>query len=245
MLSEPAIVRQGPVVDDRPARRPASPVLAGRVVTVTRLDAAAHGEALYAATHGEDAATWQYMHDGPFADREAFEAALGEKQRSMDPCCFSILDRSSGEATGYAAYLNIRPADGVIEVGSIVYGRTLRRTAGATEAMYLLARHAFETLGYRRYEWKCNTLNEPSVRAALRLGFTFQGVFRQHMIVKGRSRDTAWFSMLDGEWPMRREALERWLDPSNFDDRGRQRRSLAAFREPWPPTDASSSASRT
>jgi hypothetical protein len=119
------------------------------------------------------------------------------------------------------------PADRVIEVGSIIYSPALQRTRGGTEAMYLLARYVFETLGYRRYEWKCNALNAPSRRAALRLGFTFEGIFRQHMIIKGRNRDTAWFSMLDTEWPDRRSAFERWLRPENFDANGRQKTSLA------------------
>jgi len=118
---------------------------------------------------------------------------------------------------------------GVVEIGNIVYAPALQRTIAATEAQYLMAQHVFETLGYRRYEWKCNALNAPSRRAALRLGFTFEGVFRQHMIVKGRNRDTAWYSMLDSEWPQRKEAFERWLDPANFDARGRQHLSLSAL----------------
>jgi RimJ/RimL family protein N-acetyltransferase len=125
--------------------------------------------------------------------------------------------------------MRIEPAHRVIEVGGILFTPRLQRTVGATEAMYLMARHVFEDLGYRRYEWKCNALNAPSRRAALRLGFTFEGVFRQHMIVKGRNRDTAWFSMLDSEWPQRKAAFERWLDPSNFNAEGRQQVSLSAL----------------
>src|SRR5437016_9289791 len=125
--------------------------------------------------------------------------------------------------------MEIRPAMRVVEVGNIVYSPALQRTPLATEAQYLLARHAFETLGYRRYEWKCNALNAPSRRAALRFGFIFEGLFRQHMIVKGRSRDTAWFSMLDSEWPARKAAFERWLAPGNFDAQGRQTQSLSAL----------------
>ena len=132
-----------------------------------------------------------------------------------------------GDAVGYASYMRIEPVHRVIEVGSILYTPRLQRTIGATEAMYLMARHVFEDLGYRRYEWKCNALNAPSRSAALRLGFTFEGIFRQHMIIKGRNLDTAWFSMLDSEWPQRKAAFERWLDPSNFDANGRQRQSLA------------------
>jgi RimJ/RimL family protein N-acetyltransferase len=133
---------------------------------------------------------------------------------------------SSGRALGYAALMRIEPKHRVIEVGNIVYARALQRTRGATEAMYLLARYVFEDLGYRRYEWKCDALNEPSRRAALRLGFSFEGVFRQHMTIKGRNRDTAWFSILDSEWPLRKHAFERWLAPSNFDPEGRQKTSL-------------------
>src|SRR5437667_2452917 len=121
------------------------------------------------------------------------------------------------------------PENGVIEVGNLLLAPSLQRTRGATEAMYLMARHVFEDLGYRRYEWKCNALNEPSRRAALRLGFTFEGIFRQHMIIKGRNRDTAWFSMLDSEWPARKAAFERRLDPANFDAAGRQKTSLSAL----------------
>jgi RimJ/RimL family protein N-acetyltransferase len=117
----------------------------------------------------------------------------------------------------------------VIEVGSILYTPRLQRTAGATEAMYLMARHVFEDLGYRRYEWKCNALNAPSRSAAVRLGFSFEGIFRQHMIVKGRNRDTAWYSMLDSEWPARKQAFENWLDPANFDSEGRQKTPLARY----------------
>jgi RimJ/RimL family protein N-acetyltransferase len=123
--------------------------------------------------------------------------------------------------------LRITPAHRVIEVGSILYTPGLQRTAGATEAMYLMARHAFEDLGNRRYEWKCDALNAPSRRAALRLGFQFEGIFRQHMIIKGRNRDTAWFAMLDRDWPRRRANFERWLDPSNFDAHGNQKESLS------------------
>ncbi len=145
---------------------------------------------------------------------------------------FAILDRASGAAVGYAAYMRIEPVHRVIEVGSILYTPQLQRTPLATEAMYLMARHVFEDLGYRRYEWKCNALNAPSRRAALRFGFTFEGIFRQHMIVKGRNRDTAWFSMLDSEWPARKANFERWLDPSNFGPDGRQKVLFRCLMEP-------------
>jgi RimJ/RimL family protein N-acetyltransferase len=133
---------------------------------------------------------------------------------------------SSAEAAGYASYMRIDPAQGVVEVGNILLSPRLQRTTAATEAMYLMARHVFDDLGYRRYEWKCNALNEPSRRAALRYGFTFEGIFRQHMVIKGQNRDTAWFSMLDHEWPARKAAFEAWLGPANFDPNGHQLRSL-------------------
>jgi RimJ/RimL family protein N-acetyltransferase len=139
----------------------------------------------------------------------------------------AIVPTETGKATGWASYMRINPTHGVIEVGNILFSPALQRTRAATEAMYLMARHIFDDLGYRRYEWKCNAENAPSRRAALRFGFTFEGIFRQHMVVKGHNRDTAWFAMLDHEWPARKRAFEAWLQPENFDDSGRQRRSLA------------------
>jgi RimJ/RimL family protein N-acetyltransferase len=153
---------------------------------------------------------------------------------SDDPLYYAIVDKPSGAAVGRSALMRIDPVHRVIEVGSIVYSAPLQRTRGATEAMYLLARYVFETLGYRRYEWKCNALNHPSRAAALRLGFTFEGIFRQHMIVKGRNRDTAWYSMVDSEWPALKTRFERWLSPGNFDDGGRQRMSLGDVQRAGP-----------
>jgi RimJ/RimL family protein N-acetyltransferase len=216
-----------------PAQPPRRTVLEGRLVRVAPLDAAAHSAAIYAGTHGEDQDTrWAWMSDGPFPDLPAFEAQMARKQESEDPLYFALVERASGMPGGYASYLRITPAHGVIEVGDIMYTRRFQRTAAATEAMYLMARHAFEDLGYRRYEWKCNALNEPSRRAALRLGFTFEGIFRQHMIVKGKNRDTAWFAMLDSEWPLRKRNFERWLEESNFDAAGWQKVPLSSLRHP-------------
>jgi RimJ/RimL family protein N-acetyltransferase len=147
----------------------------------------------------------------------------------QDPCYFTILD-ASDHPLGLAALMSMRPDMRVIEIGHIVLSPTLQRSALATVAQYLIARHVFETLGYRRYEWKCDALNAPSRRAALRLGFTFEGIFRRHMIIKGRSRDTAWFAMLDADWPACKRAFEQWLDPENFDGSGRQKVPLSAFR---------------
>jgi len=199
-------------------------------VSVRALDPVAHAESLYEATAGpKNERLWLYLFDGPFANRAEFDAYLTRIAQPGDPLFYAILDAVTGDAVGHASYLRIEPAHRCIEVGGILYAPALQRTPGATEAMYLMARHVFEDLGYRRYEWKCNALNAPSQRSALRLGFTYEGVFRQHMIVKGRNRDTAWFSMLDTEWPARKAAFELWLDPANFDADGRQKTSLSAL----------------
>ena len=149
-----------------------------------------------------------------------------EKQAGAAALFFAIVPRTGGRAEGYASYMRMDPGNGVIEVGNILLSPSLQRTVPATEAMYLMARHVFEDLGYRRYAWKCNANNAPSRRAALRYGFTFEGIFRQHMVIKGQNRDTAWFSMLDSEWAARKADFESWLDPANFDAVGRQLKSL-------------------
>jgi RimJ/RimL family protein N-acetyltransferase len=220
----------GIAVDPTPAPRPQPTVIPGRVVTLRPFDRAAQADALYQATHGpEKEDQWRYMSDGPFASPADFDVAFDRNAGSADPLFFAIVDNATGAAVGQASYLRIEPRHRVIEVGNIIFTPALQRSSGATEAMYLMARHVFEDLGYRRYEWKCNALNQPSRRAALRLGFVFEGVFRQHMIIKGRNRDTAWFSMLDSEWPSRRANFERWLAPSNFDPAGRQVLSLSSM----------------
>jgi RimJ/RimL family protein N-acetyltransferase len=220
----------GPPVDPSPCRRPERISLSGRFVTVAPLDPVRDAEALWQASGGPaHARLWTYLFHGPFADRQAFAAHLRAQCATEDPLFFALLDAHSNRALGYAAYMRITPEHRCIEVGNILYTPALQRTAGATEAMYLMARHVFEELGYRRYEWKCDALNQASRRSALRLGFEFEGIFRQHMIVKRRNRDTAWFSMLGSEWPARKAALEHWLDESNFDAEGRQKQSLAAF----------------
>lgn len=212
----------GPVVDTEPAQRPGPVTLTGRYGRVERLSVQ-HAASLWEATRSDD--VWTYMAAGPFATAAAFTDWAASRLAADDPYFYTILD-SAGRALGVAALMEIRPANRVIEVGHIAYGSALQRTPLATEAQYLLARYAFETLGFRRYEWKCNALNAPSRRAALRFGFTFEGIFRQHMIVKGRSRDTAWYAMLDSEWPARKAAFERWLAPENFDSGGRQKKRL-------------------
>jgi RimJ/RimL family protein N-acetyltransferase len=214
-------------VDATPAKRPERTILEGRYVTLVPLDPEVHGEALWDATKGDqNDALWRYVAEGPFPDRDDFDRVLAGMAASEDPLYFAIVGRSTQRAAGRASYLRIDTKHRVIEVGSILYAPALQRTRGATEAMYLMARHAFEDLGYRRYEWKCHALNEASRCAALRLGFTFEGIFRQHQIVKGRNRDTAWFSMLDSEWPRRKEAFERWLNPENFLPSGEQKKRL-------------------
>lgn len=214
-------------MDVTPAKLPERITIAGRYVTLVPLNAGAHGDALWEATRGEENdALWLYLFEGPFRERSGFDASLKSMEASQDPLYYAIIDSSTGKATGRASFLRIEPKHRVIEVGAILYTPLLQRTRGATEAMYLMMRYAFETLGNRRYEWKCNALNEPSRRAALRLGFTFEGVFRHHMIVKGENRDTAWFSILDKEWPGVKEAFEKWLAPENFTAEGVQKRSL-------------------
>ncbi len=218
-------------VDTASAHRPQRTTLPGRLVTLAPLDPRIHGDSLYQETRGETAdRLWLYLFEGPFSDRAAFDIHLQRIAASEDPLFFAIVDSASGRAVGYAAYMRIEPVHRVIEVGSILFTPPLQRTPHATEAMYLMARHVFEDLGYRRYEWKCNALNAPSRRAAQRLGFRFEGIFRQHMIVKGRNRDTAWFSMLDSEWPRRKANFERWLDPANFKD-GRPRVALSRLNQ--------------
>ncbi len=217
----------GPPVSEAAAKRPERITLEGVCVTVEPLDLAKHGNALWEAIGGPtNQDLWRYMHSGPFPERAAFDAYLEPKPASGDPLYFAIVDRAMGKATGHATFMRIDAGQRVMEVGSIVYSHAFQRTRGATEAMFLMAKYAFEDLGYRRYEWKCNVLNEASQSAARRLGFAFEGVFRQHMIVKGRSRDTAWYAMLDYEWPARKREFERWLAPGNFDASGRQETRL-------------------
>ncbi len=218
----------GVKVDAAPARLPGAGALDGRFGLLEKLDTC-HAAALWDAVKDDDA-LWPYMAYGPFPDKAAFTAWVAERATLADPFSYAIL--ANGRAVGIATLMEIRPAMRVIEVGHIVYGPALQRTPLATEVQYLLARHVFETLGYRRYEWKCNALNAPSRRAALRFGFTFEGIFRQHMIVKGRNRDTAWFAMLDCDWPARKATFERWLAPENFDADGQQRTSLSTLNGP-------------
>ena len=219
-----------------PAFQPLPVTLRGRSVTLEPLDAGRHASALWQAVQGHNE-LWDWLADGPFATEEEFRHAIALKQSAPDAVFLALVPAteptdpppSSGQAAGYASFMRIDPANGVVEVGNILLAPSLQRTTAATEAMYLMASHVFDRLGYRRYEWKCNAENRPSRRAALRLGFTFEGIFRQHMVVKGRNRDTAWFSMLDREWPARKHAFEAWLSPANFDSQGLQQKSLRHF----------------
>jgi RimJ/RimL family protein N-acetyltransferase len=216
-----------PVEAWQPAQLPVPVTLSGRWVTLEPLSAARHTRALWDATRGHDA-VWTWLADGPYDCEEDLAKAVALKEHGSAARFFAILPTGS-DAAGYASYMRADAPNGVIEVGNVMFSPALQQTPVATEAMYLMARHVFEELGYRRYEWKCNALNLPSRRAAERLGFTFEGVFRQHMIVKGQNRDTAWYSMLDREWPARRQAFEGWLAAGNFDEEGRQRRPLRRF----------------
>lgn len=212
-----------------PALRPSRVTLRGRYATLVPLTTE-YAEALFHAAHVPEARDlYQYLAEGPFASVEEFRAALEKKQVSEDPLFFAILDAETADPVGMCSYLRIEMRYKTIEVGHLVFTPKMQRTRIATDAMYLMAKHAFEDLGFRRYEWKCNLRNEASKRAATRLGFMFEGVFRQHMIVKGESRDTAWFAMLDQEWPAIKQRLEQWLDPANFDAQGRQIRRLEDF----------------
>ena len=202
-------------------------------MTLEPLDAERHSEDLWQAVQGHDE-LWTWLPDGPYNSEADLRRAVELRQAASSALFLAIIPAETCEAAGWASYMRMEPAHGVIEVGSILYSPSLQRTVAATEAMYMMASHVFDHLGYRRYEWKCNAENLPSRRAAERLGFTFEGIFRQHMVVKGRSRDSAWYSMLDHEWPTRKRAFEAWLEPANFDDEGKQRRSLneiAAARE--------------
>ena len=220
------------VPDWQPRPRPGRDAMVGRTCELVCPDLAVHGDDLFAAHElDESGQNWTYLATGPFnGDRTGFDTWFTEIAVSEDPLHYVVLSRDTGKAIGSASLMRIDPANGVIEVGYITMTPLLQRTAMATEAMYLMMRRAFDELGYRRYEWKCDALNAPSRRAAERLGFTYEGTFRQAIVTKSRNRDTAWFSILDSEWPSRKAALEAWLDPSNFDDEGRQKRRLEDLR---------------
>lgn len=212
-----------------PCPRPGRVVLEGRYARLEPLSAA-HAADLFAASSAPGAeARFAYLFDLPPATLEDMQSWIG-RMGADDPLFSAVVDRASGRAAGRQALMRITPEHGVIEIGHIYWGPSIARSRVATEALYLAARHVFEDLGYRRFEWKCNNLNEPSKAAARRFGFSYEGLFRQHMWGKGANRDTAWFSMLDGEWPRLRKAYDRWLDPANFDAAGRQRTKLEVLK---------------
>jgi RimJ/RimL family protein N-acetyltransferase len=221
----------GPAVAAPEGRRPERTVLAGRHARIEPIDPAVHADSLYDASHGPqgDASgrMWTYMTIGPFVSLAEFRQSLTEQAARDDPLAFAILDATSGRALGMASYMRIVPAWATCEVGAIWFSPALKQTRIATEAMYLMARHVFEDLDYRRYEWKCDSFNAASRSAAVRFGFSYEGLFRKHVIYKGRSRDTAWYAMLEDDWPRLRTAYESWLDDANFDAAGMQRRSLS------------------
>lgn len=219
-----------PVPGWEPRPRPGWARIGGDYVTLERLDPARHAADLHAANRASDA-IWDYLPYGPFADMAAYRGWVEGMAVRDDPWFVALVDRATGRAAGVASYLRIDPGAGSIEVGHINLAPAIQRTRASTEAMYLMMRWAFEA-GYRRYEWKCNALNIGSRRAAERYGLSFEGVFRQATVVKGRNRDTAWFAAIDREWPALRAAFETWLDPANFDVAGRQRQSLSALTRP-------------
>jgi RimJ/RimL family protein N-acetyltransferase len=217
---------EGWTARQRPSRTP----MTGRFCRVEPLDAGRHAAELYAAnSEDRDGRMWTYLPWGPYAGFDDYLAAIKAGLRREDFLTYAVIDTASGKAAGVASYLNINPTAGSIEVGGIAYSPALQHKPAGTEAMYLMMRRVSDELGYRRYEWKCNALNAPSRAAAQRYGFRFEGIFRQAEMVKGRNRDTAWFSIIDSEWPPIKAAFERWLDPANFDGDGRQRVSLSAL----------------
>jgi RimJ/RimL family protein N-acetyltransferase len=216
----------------QPVEPPRRAPLRGEHVLLRPVDAAADAEPFFAATHPPAAAEdiWQYMFDGPYANAAEMRAAMEWAEGIDDPLFFTLLPLPDERPLGRAAYMRITPEHGTIEIGGILLAPELQRTVAATEAIYLLIRHAFDDLGYRRVEWKCNARNEASRRAAARFGFTYEGTFRQHMVIKGRNRDTAWFAIVDDEWQPLRAGFEAWLAPENFDAQGRQKRRLEESR---------------
>lgn len=220
------------VRDWKPPQPPARAPMEGRFCRLEPLDAKVHAEALHAANvMNADGSMWTYMAYGPFATLEIYRKWVESVAGGSDPMFFAIIDRATGKPAGVASYLRIDPANGCIEVGHLAYSPLLQRKPAASEAMYLMMEQAFK-LGYRRYEWKCNALNAPSRAAAQRLGFSYEGIFRQATVVKGRNRDTAWYSIIDCEWPALQKAFQAWLAPANFDAQGRQRSQLSALTAP-------------
>ncbi|KXO74036.1 GNAT family N-acetyltransferase [Brucella anthropi] len=215
-----------------PRPKPERKVLEGRYVRLEPLDPKKHGDELFTASSVADAdQRFTWLFEFPPATREEFEPWLEKVAKSEDPLFFAVVDKASGKVAGRQTLMRIDPTHGVIEIGSIYWGPLISRKPAATEAQFLFMQYIFDELGYRRYEWKCHNENEPSKRAAERFGFSFEGIFRQHMVAKGKNRDTAWFSILDSEWPALRQAYQAWLAPENFDSDGQQKKKLEEFRD--------------
>lgn len=222
-----------PLADWQACAHPRGAVMQGRLCRLEPIDIDRHAGDLFSAfSEDRDGGNWTYLPYGPFVRIDEFEAWIESTCRGDDPCFFSVIDLASGKAVGVASYLRIEPASGVIEVGHIHFSPLMQGRPISTEAMYLMMHQVFEVLEYRRYEWKCDALNQPSCSAATRLGFLFEGIFRQATMYKRRNRDTAWYSLLDREWPLARAAFEAWLDPANFDAGGKQRQRLSDLMQP-------------
>lgn len=226
------VIHGEPVAIAPTGQRPGRNQIEGNLVVLEPIDLDRHTEALYDVSHesAEARQLWKFLPDGPFEDSADLRALLKTILDAPDRVPYAIRDKAGGRAAGFATYLDIRPAHGAIEIGYIWFAPFLQRTPQSTEALYLMLAYAFDELGYRRMQWRCNALNERSKAAALRLGFIFEGVFHQHMVVKGHNRDTAWYSILDADWPRLRDGFEQWLSPQNFDERGRQRKPLRDLR---------------
>jgi len=219
-----------PLEDWNERPRPPLSTITGKYCKVEPLDVDVHAEDLYQAYgKDQDQSNWTYLPYGPFASFDQFETWLNSSCCGEDPLFHSVIDLATGRAVGMASYLRIEPNVGVIEVGHIHFSPLMQRTPIATETMYLMMKRVFDELGYRRYEWKCDSLNATSCNAAKRLGFKFEGVFKQLTMYKGRNRDTAWYAIIDSEWPALKSMFKAWLDPDNFDENGQQRRSLSSF----------------
>lgn len=220
-----------PLPDWQPRPLPQHQVFTGQSCRLEPFSATRHGEALSDAwALAEDGRDWTYMFMGPFDDPQAWQDYIRQLEASRDPLHFAVIDLATGEAVGSLSLMRIQPEHGVMEVGHVAFSPRLKQTRMATEAHFLLMQYAFETLGYRRYEWKCDSCNAPSRRAAARLGFQYEGDFRQAIVYKGRSRDTSWFSIIDREWPQVKSGLQRWLAEENFTADGQQREKLEALR---------------
>ncbi|WP_297112728.1 GNAT family protein [uncultured Devosia sp.] len=216
-------------MNPQPARSaPERIVLEGRYVRLEPLDKRHAADLFAVSTMAGGAERYRWLFSHAPSDLSEMEARVASNDWTSDTRYVAVVDKTSGKAVGQQGWMRIRPEHGSIEIGGVYWGLPMARSRMATEALFLFARHAFDDLGYRRFEWKCNNANEPSKAAATRFGFTFEGIFRQDMIIKGESRDTAWFSIIDSEWPTLRAEFERWLDPANFDDAGVQRTRLAA-----------------